>query len=1041
VILNPLRVAARLFGSRSSAVRPTPCPRRRSRLGVEELEDRANPTVTGSISGVLLNGGTYSAQGSASAPGYSSVTVEVFVNDSYQNGQGYFYYAATGQTDGSGNFSVAIPNSSMINTSSPTHGAVQVEVWAVDPSNNQGVQLQTSQSAQGLGQNPYYWTLYYGDATITNSDNTFAVQTDGQLGGVVFTITNKSDGFQYLDNRDDGRDDQTAIWGIPQSESPRQDLLRFNPTEGGSEADDTPQPYTHSYLQDISLLSSNELTTTTQMALWNANGTPTDGGLTAYNPDLTQGTNTLSDIYMSKDVTVGFAGLDNVIHQPVRVDVPAADQLQQDAAQDVVFQVQQIVFTNGTLHQEEYYNFANQQIQSTPSGANPVIETDGIHYIAIASRQLSGANTMPVQYLMGNGGNVGGQNYIQALWKGKLGTYEGTYSFDNYIVVGNYNQVLSALQTLQADGYIGTTNGWNQVNTGSFSQIVADANGDVFANSTSGVYEIPAGASFNQATKLNSGSYALMATDAIGNVFVGNSTGIFEIPAGSGYGTSYQLSSVAYTQMVADASGDLFVENGSGVYEIPAGVPNGTRYLLNGGSFSQMVVDASGDLFLGNGSGVYEIPAGSSVNSMVTLNGGAFSQMAVDASGDLFLESISTSGVWEIPAGSAYNYTVTLNPGYFPEMAVDASGDVFLGSSAGVFEIPVGATSSTAPVALAPPTSLGTPSLFAVSPNGDLVVGFPNYGLWQPPQDSKPYQILADSQGNLYEVIHSADPALAGVWKRSASTGLYQRIVSDQEPYQIAVDGNGDLFVAVLSTTQAQAGVWKLNASTGQYQQIISNWEPYQIAVDNAGDLFMAVHLANQAQSGVWKLSASTGQFQEIISNWEPYQIAVDNAGDLFMAVHSPTLAQGGVWRMTASTGQFQQVVSNQEPYQIAVDNGGDLFVAVHLPSQAQAGVWKLSASTGQYQQIISNWEPYQIAVDNAGDLFMVVHLTNQAQSGVWRLSASTGQFQEIISNWEPYQIAVDNAGDLFMSVEDSSGNQYQWLLNASTGQFQQEPF
>src|SRR5205085_2957450 len=103
------------------------------------------------------------------------------------------------------------------------------------------------------------------------------------------------------------------------------------------------QGYTHSALQSISRPTTNEVTTSTKMALWTPPGTqvPVDHNLKGYGPT----SQVLSNYTVSKDVTVGFGGLSNVIHHAATVNVPAADQLEQ-------LQVQQIVFTTGSFTED-----------------------------------------------------------------------------------------------------------------------------------------------------------------------------------------------------------------------------------------------------------------------------------------------------------------------------------------------------------------------------------------------------------------------------------------------------------------------------------------------------------------------------------------------------------------------------------------------------------------------------------------------------------------------------------------------------------------
>jgi hypothetical protein len=113
------------------------------------------------------------------------------------------------------------------------HGQLEIQVWAINPKVGQGVPL-TLANSNPLSNIEY---MFYGDSVITNGSVT--AKTNGNFAGAVWSIKQNSDpGFEYVDQRDQGRLSQTAVWAIPAGEghSPDtyttlpddRDLLRYN---------------------------------------------------------------------------------------------------------------------------------------------------------------------------------------------------------------------------------------------------------------------------------------------------------------------------------------------------------------------------------------------------------------------------------------------------------------------------------------------------------------------------------------------------------------------------------------------------------------------------------------------------------------------------------------------------------------------------------------------------------------------------------------------------------------------------------------------
>lgn len=151
-----------------------------------------------------------------------------------------------------------------------------------------------------------------GDTSIsaTVSGSPLVISTSTQFAGSISSLTWR--GKQFINASDHGRELQSASSFDGLGEC-------FNPTEAGSLTDGATST---SKLLGISA-SGNRLLTTSQMAFWTPAGSPYPQGCGG-NPAIkvAQNTTNLSNHVHSKQVTIGFNGIPNVIEYMVNFHVP-----------------------------------------------------------------------------------------------------------------------------------------------------------------------------------------------------------------------------------------------------------------------------------------------------------------------------------------------------------------------------------------------------------------------------------------------------------------------------------------------------------------------------------------------------------------------------------------------------------------------------------------------------------------------------------------------------------------------------------------------
>jgi hypothetical protein len=145
--------------------------------------------------------------------------------------------------------------------------------------------------------------------------STLTISTSNAFAGAITSITWR--GHQFIDAADHGREFQTAVFPQPAADVNEPDWVEcYNANEAGSVIDSTTSS---SKLRSISAVG-NVLTSTTQMAFYLPPGGYGVCGQHGDGPAHNQCA--LSNYVLHKTVTIGFAGIPNVIEYVATVDIP-----------------------------------------------------------------------------------------------------------------------------------------------------------------------------------------------------------------------------------------------------------------------------------------------------------------------------------------------------------------------------------------------------------------------------------------------------------------------------------------------------------------------------------------------------------------------------------------------------------------------------------------------------------------------------------------------------------------------------------------------
>jgi hypothetical protein len=294
-----------------------------------------------------------------------------------------------------------------------------------------------------------------GDSQIAGmfDGSPIVIKTTNRLAGAIDSLVWK--GKEFVDSTDHGRQIQTAwtVNGHGQC---------YNPTEAGSHLDG---PTSSSILLDIRKTSEVSYYTKSKPAFWDppefqdpgcnfdVNGTngPWLGGK-AINKTV------VSDWILEKWVTIGYAGIPNIIKYISRITVP----INPDVEIDYIILDQPSVHMPGEFNKWEQYNpqskllippntfygLSNRpHVLSTPDGNfalsvySPEIPEQGMENLPQYPYLGYQVILLPLQNLSVNGERIA---------KTESFTPGSTHTYVSYIIIGNTEQVRQSLQLLYA---------------------------------------------------------------------------------------------------------------------------------------------------------------------------------------------------------------------------------------------------------------------------------------------------------------------------------------------------------------------------------------------------------------------------------------------------------------------------------------------------------------------------------------------------------------------------------------------------------------
>jgi hypothetical protein len=264
------------------------------------------------------------------------------------------------------------------------------------------------------------------------------ISTSARLAGTIGSLT--WNGLEFINQDDHGRELQSASSFDGLGEC-------FNPTEAGSGPDGIGN-YSTSQLLGIRA-SGNVLQTTSQMAFWTQAGQPYPNGCGPHREfTMAQNATNLSNHKLSKRVTIGFAGIPNVIEYLVTFNVPEKHS--------------SATFEALTGYMTQYFSVFWTYDPKTKSLAS-LSDGPGEQEIPIIF------STSNRQYAMGiyspdlpqgkhNYGygrfNFYSQNTMK--WNAVFREYNivpGNYSYRNFVIVGTLEQVKKGMQSLHEHFY------------------------------------------------------------------------------------------------------------------------------------------------------------------------------------------------------------------------------------------------------------------------------------------------------------------------------------------------------------------------------------------------------------------------------------------------------------------------------------------------------------------------------------------------------------------------------------------------------------
>lgn len=279
-----------------------------------------------------------------------------------------------------------------------------------------------------------------GDASISGPvfGHTLTISTSNKFAGAISSLwwNNK----QFVDTADFGREFQTAAQFFGSGEC-------YNPTEGGSWHDGlVGAQSSSSVLLDLSVYGTT-IETENQMAWWLSKDDPPSPA--CFDGPRPPDSNRLSPYQVHKTVSIGFAGLGNVIEYKTRVWIPSGITVTTPQVEPVAAWMP-YEFTSVFTYDHVSKNYRNirglggedefVKVRSTP---------DGNYAMALyAPLLLQPYSTESSGYRWGLYSESPATAILGGISRGPTFTGPGHMNFDTYLVVGTKAQVKTELEGL-----------------------------------------------------------------------------------------------------------------------------------------------------------------------------------------------------------------------------------------------------------------------------------------------------------------------------------------------------------------------------------------------------------------------------------------------------------------------------------------------------------------------------------------------------------------------------------------------------------------
>lgn len=227
-----------------------------------------------------------------------------------------------------------------------------------------------------------------------------------------------------------------------------------NPTEGGSIVNGPVSSPSTSKLQASCKLAPNQLFTRTRMAYWLPAGSSSGGNFCNGNSSKTINTTNLSDYKISKIVTIGYEGNENIVRMVSRLKIPEEFNSANIEIPTIYLDKQYNKVYKYDLLTQDLVRIPNSETESTSSyltfmkyiGKSPAVLSDGTNYVAIYSPRASTNGIF--KFDLSDPSSTADGSKIQAIYSMGSRRADQVEYFESFVIVGGYNKVVSSLKFL-----------------------------------------------------------------------------------------------------------------------------------------------------------------------------------------------------------------------------------------------------------------------------------------------------------------------------------------------------------------------------------------------------------------------------------------------------------------------------------------------------------------------------------------------------------------------------------------------------------------